>query len=120
MKLTIDDPRRFPQQKRAKSLVKALHHKGYKAKCIAYEEIDRKKVYFADCVKIILNGQDEGFVVQAKDDHIQVIPNHTFFQPLDDTQRIELIQTNFDGLLKIIRETINGKRYETNKRVFSR
>ena len=111
MKLPIDDHRRFIQQKRARSLVKSLYHKGYKAKCIMHEEKEKKRVYFADCVKIILNGQEEGFVVRVKEDSYQVIPNHSFFEPLDETEKLNPIQTNFDGLLSIIRETINGKKY---------
>ncbi|TCI25254.1 hypothetical protein EVJ32_10660 [Exiguobacterium sp. SH5S4] len=111
MKLSIDDHRRFIQQKRARTLVKCLYHKGYKAKCIMHEEQEKKRVYFADCVKVILNGQDEGFVVRVKENSYQVIPNHSFFQPVDETGKLDLIQTNFDGLLKIIRETINGKKY---------
>jgi hypothetical protein len=109
MQLPKEDHRRFRQKKRAESLVKRLYHKGYNAKCIM--TMDEQRVYFADCVKVILTCNGEGFVVRAKNEELEVIPNHTFFEVLDDTQRIDLIKTNFDGLLKIIRETINGKKY---------
>lgn len=109
MQLPKEDHRRFRQKKRAESLVKRLYHKGYSAKCIM--TIDEQRVYFADCVKVIISCNGEGFVVRVKNEELEVIPNHTFFEPLDDTQRIDLVKTNFEGLLKIIRETINGRKY---------
>lgn len=123
MELSINDRRRVSQHKRANLLVRKLRHKGYRSRCIIQEEPNNEKVYFADCVKIILTCRGEGFVVRVKSKKYQVIPNHQFFESLDETERLELIETNFTGLLAIIRETTNGRKYgqhiERNKRVVS-
>lgn len=114
LELPIESPKRHKQHQRARGLVKSLYNKGYKSKCIIQEDTEKKRVYFSECVKVIIGPEGDGFVIKVNRDNYQVIPNHRYFESLDDTEKIEIINTDFDGLLDVIRTILNGRKY--NKR----
>lgn len=114
LELPIESPKRYKQHQRARGLVRSLYNKGYKSKCIIQEDVEKKRVYFSECVKVIVGPEGDGFVIKVNRDNYQVIPNYQYFESIDDSERIEIISTDFNGLLNMIRTILNGRKY--NKR----